>query len=77
MGLLIISVYHTTVKEIDRERDRDVRGGRCLKCNTTTIVMKRGRDLLDNRRAGLKSGTFCNHIYQQYLEGKILEKNQK
>lgn len=27
-----------------------------------------GRDLLDNRRAGLKSGTFCNHIYQQYLE---------
>lgn len=32
MGLLIISVYHTTVKEIDRERerDRDVRGGRCF-----------------------------------------------
>jgi hypothetical protein len=23
MGLLIISVYHTTVKEIDRERERE------------------------------------------------------
>jgi hypothetical protein len=48
-----------------------------LKCNTTTIVMKGGRDLLDNRRAGLKSGTFCNHIYQQYLERENTREKSK
>jgi hypothetical protein len=61
MGLLIISVYHTTVKEIDRERERerDVRGGRCLKCNTTTIVMKGGGIYWTIGGRGLRVGRFA------------------